>query len=56
MSRSERLMRLLHVLRTLPSPATGEQLAREMQVSIRSIYRDIESLRAGGAEIAGERG
>jgi len=56
MSRSERLMHLLHVLRTLPSPATGEQLAREMQVSIRSIYRDIESLRAGGAEIAGERG
>jgi len=56
MSRSERLLRLLQVLRTLPSPATAEQLARETQVSIRSIYRDIESLRAGGAEIAGERG
>lgn len=56
MSRSDRLLRLLQVLRTLPSPATAEQLARETQVSIRSIYRDIESLRAGGAEIAGERG
>ena len=49
-------MRLLQVLRTLPSPATAEQLAQETQVSVRSIYRDIESLRAGGAEIAGERG
>ncbi|NVE01785.1 YafY family protein [Massilia sp. BJB1822] len=56
MSRSDRLLRLLQVLRTLPSPATAEQLARETQVSVRSIYRDIESLRAGGAEIAGERG
>lgn len=56
MSRSDRLLRLLQVLRTLPSPATAEQLAQETHVSVRSIYRDIESLRAGGAEIAGERG
>jgi predicted DNA-binding transcriptional regulator YafY len=31
-------------------------LARETGVSLRSIYRDVESLRAAGAEIGGERG
>ncbi|MGM9480374.1 helix-turn-helix transcriptional regulator [Roseateles sp. NT4] len=56
MSRSERLFRLLQALRTLPSPVTAEQLAAETGVSVRSIYRDIESLRMSGAEIGGERG
>lgn len=56
MSRPERLFRLLQALRTLPSPVTAEQLARETGVSVRSIYRDIESLRMSGAEIGGERG
>lgn len=40
----------------LPSPVTAEQLAAETGVSVRSIYRDIESLRMAGAEIGGERG
>ncbi len=56
MSRPERLFRLLQALRTLPSPVTAEQLARETGVSVRSIYRDIESLRLSGADIGGERG
>lgn len=56
MSRSERLFRLLQALRTLTSPVTAEQLAAETGVSVRSIYRDIESLRMSGAEISGERG
>ncbi len=56
MSRPERLFRLLQALRTLPSPVTAEQLAAETGVSVRSIYRDIESLRMSGAEIGGERG
>ena len=56
MSRPERLFRLLQALRTLPAPVTAEQLARETGVSVRSIYRDVESLRASGAEIGGERG
>lgn len=56
MSRPERLFRLLQALRTLPSPVTAEQLARETGVSVRSVYRDIESLRMSGAEIGGERG
>jgi predicted DNA-binding transcriptional regulator YafY len=56
MSRSDRLIRLLQTLRTLPAPVTAAQLAQETGVSLRSIYRDIESLRVAGAEIGGERG
>ena len=56
MSRSERLFRLLEALRALPSPVKGEHLASATGVSIRSVYRDIETLRAGGADIRGERG
>lgn len=56
MSRSDRLFTLLQALRTLPAPVTAARLADETGVSVRSIYRDIESLRAAGAEIGGERG
>lgn len=40
----------------MPAPVTAAQLAQETGVSLRSIYRDIESLRVAGAEIGGERG
>lgn len=56
MSRPNRLFRLLDALRRLPAPVTAAQLAHETGVSVRSVYRDIESLRASGAEIGGERG
>jgi len=56
MPRSDRLFRLLQALRTLPAPVTAARLAQETGVSVRSIYRDIESLRASGADIGGERG
>lgn len=56
MSRPNRLFRLLDGLRRLPAPVTAAQLAHETGVSVRSVYRDIESLRASGAEIGGERG
>lgn len=56
MSRSDRLFRLLQALRSLPAPATAQQLAMETGVSVRSIYRDVESLRVAGADIGGERG
>lgn len=56
MARSDRLFRLLQALRTLPSPVTAARLAEETGVSLRSLYRDIDSLRAAGAVIDGERG
>lgn len=43
-------------LRTLPSPIKAADLAQEMGISTRSIYRDINSLRASGAIIDGESG
>ena len=46
MSRSERLLQLLQLMRTLPAPLTVAVLAEELHVSKRSIYRDIDSLRA----------
>jgi len=56
MSRSERLFRLLQAIRSLPAPVTAAQLAAETGVSVRSVYRDIDSLRAAGAKLEGERG
>lgn len=56
MARTDRLFRLLQAMRNLPSPCTAARLAEETGVSLRSIYRDIDSLRAAGAQIDGERG
>jgi predicted DNA-binding transcriptional regulator YafY len=56
MARTDRLFRLLQVMRVLPAPVTAARLAAETGVSLRSLYRDIDSLRAAGARIEGERG
>lgn len=56
MARSDRLFRLLDALRRLPKPVTAARLADETEVSERTLYRDIETLRAGGALIDGAAG
>lgn len=56
MSRTDRLMRLMDTLRLLPAPVTAARLAEETAVSPRQLYRDIATLRAGGALIDGEAG
>jgi predicted DNA-binding transcriptional regulator YafY len=43
-------------MRVMPAPITVARLAEEMGVSLRSLYRDIDGLRAAGARIEGERG
>ncbi|PSJ20418.1 transcriptional regulator, partial [Halomonas sp. ND22Bw] len=48
MSRSERLLDLLNVLRRHRRPVSGRALAEEMGVSLRTLYRDIASLQAQG--------
>ncbi|WP_180900155.1 helix-turn-helix transcriptional regulator [Martelella soudanensis] len=55
-SRSERLLALLQVLRGHRYPVAGTRLAGELGISIRTLYRDIASLRAQGAAIEGEAG
>jgi predicted DNA-binding transcriptional regulator YafY len=56
MSRSERLLDLIQVLRRHRRPVSGAELARELGVSLRTLYRDISSLIASGAPIDGEAG
>ena len=56
MARPDRLFRLLHAMRVMAPPITAARLAEEMEVSLRSLYRDIDTLRAAGARIEGERG
>lgn len=56
MSRADRLFRLIQAMRVMPAPITARALAEETGVSLRTLYRDIDSLRAAGARIEGERG
>jgi predicted DNA-binding transcriptional regulator YafY len=56
MSRAERLLGLLEALRRHRRPVRGQALADETGVSLRTLYRDIDSLRAQGAPVAGEAG
>lgn len=56
MSRAERLLTLLELLRRHRRPASGPALARELDISIRTLYRDLDSLRAQGAAIDGAPG
>ncbi|MCU0902260.1 MAG: YafY family transcriptional regulator [Tabrizicola sp.] len=56
MPKSDRLFRLLSAFRMLPPPITAARLAEETGVSERTIYRDIQALRAAGALIDGEAG
>ncbi|MBI3503979.1 MAG: YafY family transcriptional regulator [Proteobacteria bacterium] len=55
-SRAERLLELIQALRRRRRPVTAATLADELGVSLRSLYRDIASLRAQGAGIEGEAG
>lgn len=56
MARSERLLALLQLLRRHRHPVSGATLAGELGVSIRTLYRDIATLQAQGADIEGEPG
>jgi predicted DNA-binding transcriptional regulator YafY/glutathione S-transferase len=56
MSRAERLFDLLQILRRHRRPVSGAVLAREAGISLRTLYRDIASLQAMGAQIEGEPG
>ena len=56
MSRSLRLLNLLQALRGRRHPVTAAQLASDLEVSERTIYRDVADLVAQGAAISGEAG
>jgi len=56
MKRTDRLLNLLQVLRRHRRPVTAEVLAAEMDVSVRTIYRDMAGLLANRVPIRGEAG
>ena len=56
LSRSARLLDLIQALRRRRRPVSAAQLAEELGVSLRTIYRDVETLVAQGAPIQGEAG
>ena len=54
--RAERLLELMESLRARRAPVAASALAEALGVSLRTLYRDIQSLRAQGANIEGEAG
>ena len=56
MSRTGRLLELIGILRARRMPVAALDLARELGISQRSIYRDIDTLRSLGAPIEGQAG
>lgn len=56
LSRTQRLFDLIQTLRRYRYPVSGKKLAEALDVSLRTLYRDIATLQAQGASIEGEPG
>lgn len=56
MARADRLLALIDALRRRRAPVSGQTLAAELGVSVRTVYRDIAALKAQGATVDGEAG
>ncbi|SHO66629.1 Predicted DNA-binding transcriptional regulator YafY, contains an HTH and WYL domains [Pseudoxanthobacter soli DSM 19599] len=56
MRRADRLFQIIQILRRSPKPVTGAALAAELEVSMRTVYRDIADLMAQRVPIVGEAG
>lgn len=56
MGKSERLLHLFALLRSRRTAVTAQTLAQKLQVSERTVYRDVQSLILAGANIEGEAG
>ena len=56
MSRAQRLLDLIQQLRGYRRPVSGAVLAEALGISLRTLYRDIDTLNAQGAHIDGEPG
>lgn len=56
MDKTERLFAIMDSLRRHRRPVTAERLAREHAVSVRTLYRDVQTLIGLGARIDGEAG
>ena len=56
MRRADRLLRVIQVLRRHRRPITGRVMAEELEISLRTLYRDIADLVTDGVPIRGEAG
>lgn len=56
MRRTERLFQIIQILRGARAPMTGRDLADELEISIRTLYRDMAELMAQRIPITGEAG
>lgn len=56
MRRADRLFEIIQMLRRASAPLTAEAMARSLEVSDRTIYRDMAALQAMRVPIAGEAG
>jgi predicted DNA-binding transcriptional regulator YafY len=56
MSRTQRLLDLLQILRRHRYPVTGATLSSELGISLRTLYRDIATLKEQGANVEGDPG
>lgn len=56
MTRSNRMFELIQILRAAPAPVRAEDLAAQLEVSKRTIYRDIAALQAMRTPVEGEAG
>ena len=56
MTRTERLLELMQRLRRSRQPRQAQALAEQLDISVRTLYRDIDTLRHQGADIEGEAG
>ena len=56
MRRTERLFQIIQILRSTRSPVTGRDLADELEISLRTLYRDMAELMAQRIPIIGEAG
>lgn len=56
MSRAQRLLDIIQLLRQYRYPVRGQELASKLNISLRTLYRDIKTLQLQGAPIEGEPG
>jgi len=56
MRRADRLLQILQILRRQRQPIAAARIAEELEVSLRTLYRDMVSLEASGVPIRGEAG
>ena len=56
MRRTERLFQIIQILRGANAPVTGRMLADELEISLRTLYRDMAELGAQRVPVTGEAG